>query len=91
MAAQVRDPLVLVLLAAAVLTTATGDWTNTCVIMLVVVVNTAVGVSQEVKADRAITALSEAHRPGGPGPAVGLQTSSCDLHAEPACPSYGRS
>ena len=63
MAAQVRDPLVLVLLAAAVLTTATGDWTNTCVIMLVVVINTAVGVSQEVKADRAITALSKLTAP----------------------------
>jgi Cation transporter/ATPase, N-terminus len=37
--AQLRDPLVLVLLAAAVLTTATGDWTDASVILLVIVVN----------------------------------------------------
>ncbi len=55
---QLRDPLVLVLLAAAVLTVATGDWADAAIIALVVVVNTAVGVAQEVKADRAITALS---------------------------------
>ena len=55
---QLRDPLVLVLLAAAVLTVATGDWTDAAVITLVIVVNTSVGVAQEVKADRAITALS---------------------------------
>ena len=36
-AAQLRDPLVLVLLAAAVLTLATGDWTDASVILLVIV------------------------------------------------------
>jgi hypothetical protein len=55
---QLRDPLVLVLLAAAVLTVATGDWADAAIIALVVVVNTTVSVAQEVKADRAITALS---------------------------------
>jgi Ca2+-transporting ATPase len=62
-AAQARDPLVLVLLAAAVLTTATGDWTDASVIVLVILVNTSVGVAQEVKADRAITALSQLTAP----------------------------
>jgi Ca2+-transporting ATPase len=61
--AQLRDPLVLVLLAAAALTIAIGDWADATVIMLVVVVNTTVGVVQEVKADRAITALSELTAP----------------------------
>jgi len=56
--AQLRDPLVVVLLVAAVLTIATGDWTDAAVITLVIVVNTSVGVAQEVKADRAITALA---------------------------------
>jgi hypothetical protein len=37
--AQFRDPLVLVLFAAAVLITATGDWTDATVIILVIVVN----------------------------------------------------
>ncbi len=62
-AAQLRDPLVLVLLAAAVLTLATSDWTDASVIILVIVVNTGAGVSQEVKADRAITALTELTAP----------------------------
>jgi P-type Ca2+ transporter type 2C len=62
-AAQVRDPLVLVLLAAAVLTVATGDWADASVIVLVIVVNTAVGVTQEVKAGHAIAALSQLAAP----------------------------
>jgi Ca2+-transporting ATPase len=60
---QLRDPLVLVLLAAAVLTTATGDWTDATVIILVVVVNTTAGVIQEVKADHAISALTQLTAP----------------------------
>ncbi|GGK97476.1 ATPase [Sphaerisporangium melleum] len=58
MAGQLRDPLIVVLLVAAVLTAVTGDWTDMVVILLVIVVNTTVGVVQEVRADRAITALS---------------------------------
>lgn len=55
---QLRDPLVLVLLAAAGFTLATADFTDASVILFVIVVNTVVGVVQEVKAERAITALS---------------------------------
>src|SRR2546429_9664701 len=44
------------------LTIATGDWTDMAVILLVIVVNTAVGVTQEVRADREITALTELTR-----------------------------
>ncbi|MGV9384590.1 HAD-IC family P-type ATPase [Nonomuraea sp. NPDC003707] len=62
-AAQLRDPLIIVLLVAAVLTIVTGDWTDTAVIMLVIVVNTSVGVAQEVRADRGITALSQLTAP----------------------------
>jgi Ca2+-transporting ATPase len=60
---QLRDPLVGVLLVAAVLTVATGDWTDAAVIALVIIVNTSVGVAQEVKADRAITALASLAAP----------------------------
>ncbi|GAB3844010.1 hypothetical protein GCM10027610_057710 [Dactylosporangium cerinum] len=60
---QLRDPLVLVLLAAAVFTLATRDFTDAGVILFVIVVNTTVGVIQEVKAERAITALSELTAP----------------------------
>jgi P-type Ca2+ transporter type 2C len=62
-AIQLRDPLVVVLLVAAVLTLATGDWTDAGIILLVVVVNTTVGVIQEVKAGQAIAALSELTAP----------------------------
>jgi Ca2+-transporting ATPase len=55
---QLRDPLVLVLLAAAGFTLATADFTDASVILFVIVVNTTVGVVQEVKAERAITALT---------------------------------
>jgi Ca2+-transporting ATPase len=60
---QLRDPLVLVLLAAAGFTIATRDFTDAAVILFVIVVNTTVGVIQEVKAERAITALSELTAP----------------------------
>ncbi|WSY18816.1 cation-translocating P-type ATPase (plasmid) [Embleya sp. NBC_00896] len=62
-AAQLRDPLVLVLLAAAALTGATGDTADTVIICLVVVVNTVVGVVQEMRADRAVTALADLTAP----------------------------
>ncbi|MGY1734985.1 cation-translocating P-type ATPase [Geodermatophilus sp. SYSU D00684] len=57
--AQLRDTLILVLLAAAVLTAAVGDLVDTAVIGLVVVVNTTLGVVQERRALRAVAALSE--------------------------------
>jgi Ca2+-transporting ATPase len=60
---SLREPLVLVLLAAAVLTTLTGDLPDTVVILLVVAVNTTVAVWQEVRADRAVTALSSLAAP----------------------------
>jgi P-type Ca2+ transporter type 2C len=62
-ASQLSDPLIVVLLAAAVLTVATRDWTDASVIVLVIVVNTAVGVAQELKAGQAIAALSELAAP----------------------------
>jgi P-type Ca2+ transporter type 2C len=60
---QLRDPLIIVLLAAVVLTLATGDWTDAGVIAAVIVLNTAAGVTQEVKAGQAIAALSELTAP----------------------------
>jgi P-type Ca2+ transporter type 2C len=54
----VRDPLVLVLLGAVVLTTLTRDVADTIVIALVIVVNTTLAVRQEISADRAVSALA---------------------------------
>ena len=56
-ARQLTDPLVLLLLAALVVTLVVGDVTDAVIIALVVFANTTIGVVQEVRADRAISAL----------------------------------
>ncbi len=56
-ATALRDPLVLVLLAALVLTVVSRDVGDTVIIALVVLVNTGLAVRQEVRADRDARAL----------------------------------
>jgi P-type Ca2+ transporter type 2C len=60
---QLTDPLVALLVASAVVTTLLRDATDTAVIALVVVVNTVIGVSQEIRAERAIAALQRLGAP----------------------------
>lgn len=60
---QLADPLVALLLAAAVVTAVLGDLPDTAVILLVVAINTAIGVAQEVRADAAIAALDQLAAP----------------------------
>ncbi|UKY47911.1 cation-translocating P-type ATPase [Streptomyces inhibens] len=60
---QIRDPLIVVLLAAAALTLATGDLADAAVIILVITVNTTAGYIQEVKAEHAVAALSAMSAP----------------------------
>src|SRR5689334_1884659 len=54
---QLRDPLIVVLLAAMVVTALLRDISDLVVILLVIVLNTTVGVVQELRADRAVAAL----------------------------------
>jgi Ca2+-transporting ATPase len=61
--AQLWDPLIMVLLGAVALTVAIGDHADSVVIALVIVVNTTVGVIQEVRADNAVAALSAMSAP----------------------------
>jgi len=60
---QLRDPLIVLLLAAMALAVALGDASDATVIALVVVLNTAVGVAQEVRAERALAALRRMSAP----------------------------
>jgi P-type Ca2+ transporter type 2C len=60
---QLADPLVLLLLGAFAITVLIGDHTDAAIIALVVVANTAIGVTQEVRADRAIAALDALSAP----------------------------
>ncbi len=60
---QLRDPMILLLLAAATVTIAIGDVTDTVVIAVVIVVNTTIGVFQEVRAEHAIAALNRLAAP----------------------------
>ena len=55
--------MLIVLLGAAVLTVVIGDLSDAAVIMAVVAANTTVGVVQEIRADRAITALNHLSAP----------------------------
>jgi magnesium-transporting ATPase (P-type) len=55
---QLIQPLVLVLLAAGVITAALGEWTDASVILAVVLVNALIGYWQEAKAEGALAALA---------------------------------
>jgi Ca2+-transporting ATPase len=62
-ARQLADPLIVLLLAAAAVTVLLRDVPDTLVIVLVVAINTAIGVTQEVRADQAIQALTRMAAP----------------------------
>ena len=56
-AEQLRDPMIVVLQVAAVLSAVLRDWPNTAIIAAVVVFNTTAGVVQQYRADRAMAEL----------------------------------
>lgn len=63
---QLRDPMILVLLAAAVLSLgASGgeDWLDAAIILLIVVVNACISLSQEDSAEKALAALQQLSAP----------------------------
>ena len=60
---QLTDFLVLLLLGAAVISLFLGETGDAIVILLVVVLNTVLGVVQELKAEKALAALAELAAP----------------------------
>ncbi|MGL5206980.1 MAG: cation-translocating P-type ATPase [Acidaminococcaceae bacterium] len=60
---QLQDTLIYVLLAASVITVIIGEYADTAIILIVVVLNAAIGVAQEYKAGKAVEALQDMTTP----------------------------
>ncbi|AKJ29494.1 cation-translocating P-type ATPase [Caldimonas brevitalea] len=60
---QLRDFMTLVLLAAAALSGWIGDWTDTVAILVIVLLNAVIGLTQEWRADQAVQALKRLATP----------------------------
>ena len=62
---QMADPMVIMLIVAAVISAVTGmiqgesEWADVIIIMTVVIINSALGVIQEAKSEEALEALQE--------------------------------
>ncbi|MGI6712887.1 MAG: cation-translocating P-type ATPase [Bacillota bacterium] len=56
---QLKEVLVLILIIAAIVSSALGEWADAIVIMIIVILNAALGVFQENKAEQALKALKD--------------------------------
>ena len=57
---QMKEPLVLVLIGAGIVTAGLGEWVDSSVILGVVIINAVIGYLQEGKAEAALAALARA-------------------------------
>jgi len=60
---QMRETLVLILFAAAAISGILGEWEDTIVILIIVILNAVIGVLQENKAEHALKALKDLTKP----------------------------
>ena len=61
---QFKDFMVLILIAAAIVSGALGEWKDAVLIIAIVIINAVLGVVQEGKAEKAIEALQKMSAPG---------------------------
>ncbi len=61
--AQFKDVMILILLAAALVSGIVGEWQDAIVIIIIVVLNAVVGFLQEFRAEKAMTALKKMTAP----------------------------
>lgn len=61
--AQLKDMLIYVLLGAAIITLFIGEYVDSIIILLVVILNAVIGVIQEAKAEKAVEALQQMTTP----------------------------
>ena len=60
---QFKDFMVLILLVAAVISGVLGEWSDTVIILIVVLLNAVIGVVQESKAEKSLDALKSLSSP----------------------------
>ncbi|MDD4111868.1 MAG: cation-translocating P-type ATPase [Herbinix sp.] len=60
---QLKDMLIYVLLGAAVITIAIGEYSDAIIILLVIALNAIIGVAQEFKAEKAVESLQKLTTP----------------------------
>lgn len=60
---QMKEILVLILVAAAIISAALGEWEDAVVILIIVILNAVIGIIQENKAEHALQALKDLTKP----------------------------
>lgn len=61
--AQFKDVMIIILLIAALISGILGEWTDSIIILFVVILNAVLGVMQESKAEQALEALKQMSSP----------------------------
>lgn len=60
---QMKEILVLILVAAAIISGLLGEWADAVVILIIVILNAVIGIIQENKAENALNALKDLTKP----------------------------
>jgi Ca2+-transporting ATPase len=84
---QFNNYLVIILIIAAVISLALGEWVDSIAIMCIVVLNAVVGVIQESKAEQALAALKKMAAPNAQVIRDGHQITLPGRELVPGCPS----